>query len=519
MRVVRFTLWQIALVVVLVLAPVVAVLAAIQRLVPAWQLPWLIWLLCFTAIDAVATQRVVVRQRLVLAEQLPVRGVEWTLLIVATRLVSVAAENDSLLAAMEPWLRDPLLFFGGRFVEYLAPVVITWGLAASLAQVVLGLEAELPKPDARRQSIDDAMVREDRAHALAAFDQLWIACLFLTLGCAAFVLYQVPLAAMLQSWTSARLLLAVFGCISAGLFLHSRGHLDQLNYGWQLEQTVVDADVPRRWRRGSWLITGTACVVGLLLGSFVVLAPPPPLVPVANALLFVMAMVVALMIGLVSLLLLPFAWLLSLLTDGVAPTAPRIPPITPPQITTGTPDRPLLPALIFWGCVLFLLGIAVLRYVQQRQDLASLIQRWPALRWLLRIFGTAWQDVQAWSRLAAAMVRQRLRRRTRVVPRGTRVHGARAQLREIYERLVTVAERKGLPRSPTRTPYELSTALRDTLPSADAELQGLTDVYVAAEYGPGQPQAQDVRRARSYWRRIKPRLGRSGGVRRSRPTR
>jgi hypothetical protein len=46
------------------------------------------------------------------------------------------------------------------------------------------------------------------------------------------------------------------------------------------------------------------------------------------------------------------------------------------------------------------------------------------------------------------------------------------------------------------------------VPPAGDDLAGLTDAYVAAEYGPVPPQTADVRRARRHWRRIARLLGR-----------
>ncbi|MBV9792066.1 MAG: DUF4129 domain-containing protein, partial [Chloroflexi bacterium] len=65
------------------------------------------------------------------------------------------------------------------------------------------------------------------------------------------------------------------------------------------------------------------------------------------------------------------------------------------------------------------------------------------------------------------------------------------------------------PRS--QTPYEFRAALGQALPPVDADAGALTDVYVAAEYGPQPAQPNDVRRARKHWRRIKQLSVRSQG--------
>jgi hypothetical protein len=164
----------------------------------------------------------------------------------------------------------------------------------------------------------------------------------------------------------------------------------------------------------------------------------------------------------------------------------------------------LLPALIFWTCIVILVGVAVLRYVQQRQDLRAWLGRWRGTRWLMRLFGNAWQDLRDWSALAVQTIQRRLQRPRRVsssrVPQPT---GSQAQLRQLYRRMVRSAQRSGVPHPRSQTPYELRTALGKALPPVDTDAGALTDVYVTAEYGPQPAQPSDVRRARKHWRRIK----------------
>ncbi|HEX6289352.1 MAG TPA: DUF4129 domain-containing protein [Herpetosiphonaceae bacterium] len=510
MRNVRFNLWQMLLVVALVLGTVTAVLSGIQAVLPQLQLPWLLPLLALTAIDAVITQRVAARERLSLGEQGALRGVELTLLVVAIRLASLSAEGTALSAVLQPWLRDPLAFFGGYFATYVWPTLITWGLGTTLAQAVLAFETELPREGVRSLPNEEAAVIEDRVLALAHFDRYWLICTLVALGGAVLALYQMPLVLALQQWTTARPVVAVFACLVAGLVLHSQGQLDRLRYGWQIEQASVDSDVPRRWRRASGLLIVSACVVGLLLSQGTLWVPPPPLVPVINALLVIAAFIVSLLVALFGLLLFPFIWLLSLLVGNSPPSGPIFRPIPPPQIAAPPAERPLLPALIFWACIALLIGMALLRYVQQRQELRVLLMRWRGVRWLVRIFGVAWHDLQSWSALAVQTIQRRLRRSRRLPsPRITPPAGSQAQLRLLYQRMVRSAERRGIAHPRSQTPYEFRAALGSAVPPADADVSSLTDVYVAAEYGPQPAQPGDVRRARKHWRRIRYLIGRS----------
>jgi hypothetical protein len=158
------------------------------------------------------------------------------------------------------------------------------------------------------------------------------------------------------------------------------------------------------------------------------------------------------------------------------------------------------------------------RYVQQREELRALLGRWRGTRWLLRWLGDVWDDVQHWGALAAATIRRRLQRRRASAPRRRLPGGAQAQLRALYARLVQGAAARGIATPRSRTPYELRAALHDLMPPADADVAGLTDAYVAAEYGPQPAQPDDVRRARLHWRRLE-RLFRGSRSPRRQPTR
>lgn len=516
MRQIRLTLWQISLVTLLVVSVMVALLAGLRVVAPQWRADWLLPLLALVAAEAVITQRLVTRQRLALLEQGGVRAVEWLLIVVATRLASLAAEERPLLVTITPWLRDPLAVFGGRFIDYLLPTIVAWLLATGLAQLVIGLGDESARRPPRRpgehpnESIELAEELEERAAALARFDRAWLLCLLLALASTALVLGGQPLWSVLRNDQMLLPVAAVLIILIVGLLLHSLGQFEQLSTAWNAQQVRVDADVPHRWRRASGLLTAGAVVIGLALGGLAMLIPPPPIAPLINLLLMAMAYALAALIALISLLMLPFMLLLAWLMGDPPPAPPRIEPIQPPQLPAGPIERPLLPSLIFWACVIMLIAIALLRYLQQREDLRALVGRWPGIRRLLRWLDALWGELRAWSGHAAATLREQLRPRRRIAPRLRRSpRGPHAQLRALYRRLKHVAADHGVPTPPSQTPYELRRAVQRLAPPAGDDLAGLTDTYVAAEYGPAPPQPADVRRARRHWRRIVRFLARS----------
>jgi hypothetical protein len=501
MRNFRLTLWHMLLVVAIVLATAVAMLAGMQALAPQWQAPWLLPLLVLVAIDSMITQWLVERERRSWTEQGAIRAAEALLLIISVRVVSLAAE-DVPLQTIQPWLRDPLTFFSGRFAEYMLITFIVWSMTALLTHALLALDIELVSIDLDNQLIEKAGVLEDRALALARFDKLWMIYTCLALVGAGLALQRTPLMIIIRSWSALQPLLAVLICIICGLVLHSQASMYQQQYHWQIDRVIVGPEVPRRWRRASWLLIVMALGIGVLVGSFIHdVPPPPPLGPVFNLLLALLALLVGLVLALISLLVLPFALLLAWLRGEALPP-PRL-NFPPPEALQQPGERPLLPAFIFWACVVLLVVIAGLRYLQQRQDIRAMLGRWRGWNWLLRLWGEAWTDIHGWSEQAWAALQQRFRHSRRVRrARPVRPSGGRAQIRALYRRMVHTAARQGVLRQPAQTPYEFNTTLGARVPAVRTDAQELTDAYVIAEYGPQLPRPDQVRHAHRVWRRI-----------------
>jgi len=503
MRQLRLTIWHLGLVIVIVVGSLSGVLAGVQTLLPRWQTPWLLPLVVLVAVDAGLTQWVVERDRQGWSEQIVVRVVEATLLVVLARLASLVAEGTPL-STIGTWLRDPLAFFGGRWSEYVIIAFVVWLVATSLTHRVAQFNAAPPHPGVRELRIDQAVLLNERAMALARFDRAWLTLTILGVAGVVAALFRAPLLDVISSWSSLQLLLAVLGCALAGVLLHSEGQLEFLQFRWQIDQLAIAPAVTQRWRRTTWLLACGAIVLALLLGGAVRFVPPlPPLLPVLNVLLTLLVLLTWLIVALVSLVLLPFAWLIGLLRgDETAAPAPRFVPPPLPPIEQTVSERPLLPALIFWGCVVLLLGLAVLRYVQQRYDVATLLGRWRGWRWIMALWRRAVNDLRGWSELALQHI-QRVRRERRIAAASrVPVRGNRAQLRALYRRMVRLSVRRGVQHQASHTPYEWSRRLRKEVPTVAKETQAFTDAYVAAEYGPAPPSKDEIHQARRWWRRI-----------------
>ncbi|MBI5878981.1 MAG: DUF4129 domain-containing protein [Chloroflexi bacterium] len=76
-------------------------------------------------------------------------------------------------------------------------------------------------------------------------------------------------------------------------------------------------------------------------------------------------------------------------------------------------------------------------------------------------------------------------------------------IRRIYASLVRLAARRGFPRQDAETPYEFVTDLRAAWAATEAEERLITDAYVRVHYGEHSPTSDEMHQVRAAWERIK----------------
>lgn len=516
MRRVALTLWHSSLILIMVWGLLTALVAAARRLTLTWYAPGITTLGLIIALEAIITQRLAARERRRVEEQIGLRGLEFAILIVFIRLWSLPAELDPLLQTITPWLRSPLEFFGGRFGEYFLWSLVAWVAATMLASDVLDWNVDEQAVYTIEGGIERDQLQHEWGQIVARYDRRYLLIVLVTCAASAFAIHGANLDPNTSvSWRLPTV--AAMGSLVAGLLLHSAGKLSQLRRNWSVDAITVDPGLAGRWSRPGLLLVAALVLLSPLLGWLVLVAPPPPLVPIANFILGALTIIISVLF---LLLLSPLILLLSLLRGGGA-AIPTQMPFRPPQIPDTQPgERPLLPALIFWGCIVLLIAIAVSRYLRERGDLAAALRRWRIGRWLLALQAWMhgwWSDARGWAGMAVASVRHMVHRKQRS-PRRARPVGARAQLRAFYRQMKRAGARRGIRPRRDETPYEYGAALSRELPAVGGEVRGLTEAYVQAEYGPRPVGPGDVQRARRHWRRLQRWLLRSTGLRpRGRP--
>jgi hypothetical protein len=200
-------------------------------------------------------------------------------------------------------------------------------------------------------------------------------------------------------------------------------------------------------------------------------------------------------LALLSLLLYPFAWLLSQLQpQNPLPDAPLTapPPAPIPPEEAPLPPPPwleLAQSLLFWVIILILIGY-VFRYVlRQHEGLRTALNQLPIVVWLR----TGWQgflDLLRGIRAELIRIQPQPSQAAQVMPNAVDEDEApdvrhlpvREQLRLLYVNLLERASKRGHARRAGQTPYEFAQTLTQVAPDAKAEINELTQAFVESRY-------------------------------------
>ena len=85
---------------------------------------------------------------------------------------------------------------------------------------------------------------------------------------------------------------------------------------------------------------------------------------------------------------------------------------------------------------------------------------------------------------------------------GRRLYAA-LSVRAIYANVIRLAEQRGFPRPPARTPYEFLPTLARAFPGCDADLVQITEAYVKVHYGEVPADQEELETLRACWERLR----------------
>ncbi|GAB4538434.1 MAG: hypothetical protein Kow0063_26230 [Anaerolineae bacterium] len=298
-----------------------------------------------------------------------------------------------------------------------------------------------------------------------------------------------------------------------GLVILGQVRFATLHKRWEAGKIKVAEDLPRRWVRYSLALIGLAACLAFLLPTGYTLGLLEVLGWTLSLILGILAFAATLLFWLI---LLPFAWLLSLL--GIEPISPDslqrpVRPLSPGLVAQESPAWfQVLRSLVFWAIAVGMIFYVVRGYLRDHPELLEGLAR---LR-LFRALRYIWAALRRWLRGWGSIIQERLPtgwtlglRRSKQTPRQPfsffRLGGLspRAQVLYYYLSVLQRAARQGFPRQPAQTPLEYRGTLESSLPAAREDMELLTYAFIEARYSQHPVEAEDARRIRMIWQRVK----------------
>ena len=290
----------------------------------------------------------------------------------------------------------------------------------------------------------------------------------------------------------------------------------QLRNQWKAQKITMPGELTSRWVRYSLVLLGLAAFLAFLLPT----GYTAGLLDVAGGglrlIVGILTLIAQILLFLLTLLLWPLMFLLSLIFGT---TPPRL---RPQFLSLRRQQEPLgnaapggwfgiLRSVLFWAVTLGMLFYVIRNYLRDHPELLKSLAGLSLIRTLRRWWTALWRRLTG---LAEALG-ERLPGRRSPGEGGLQAPGgpfhflrlsalsARERILYYYLSVLRRAERQGLPRRRTQTPYEYDATLSPNLPSAQQELASLTQAFVEARYSPHTVDAAQTRQVHTYWQQVK----------------
>lgn len=501
------------------LASLVLVLGiAVERFVPQWQPGYLAFACLLIALETTFVSATMRRERMWINESMRYLVAEVAVLIALMRVVATLSLGAATLRQdAQRWLLYPLSALSDApFIGCLIVGALVGVAAARSTRDLLDLAPQ--EFEGRVAARDEHL----QVHTLASYDRIFA----LKRINRRFIIGGVLLLAALSlhvaniaSITGPSLPVSPFAAVGAlvyvitGFLLYSQARLALLEARWTMEQAIVERSVARRWARSSVLLIGGLSLLMVALPrsyGMGLLDTFRTTVSFLGGLLVQAGYIILWLVSLATMLpLLLFSWLMPNADTPPVALPPPPPPLPPVADESSTP--PLLPSLIFWACMILLVGYAVWIVVQRHPGLLDIIKLRGPLAALRRWLAGTWRETAQWMQYAAETVAKQLSRSARTTrSRWPALRLGRLAPRELmrYFYLSTVqrASKQGFGRNVSQTPYEYSAVLARNIPDAQEDIAELTNAFVHTQYSPHEPDSQEIRRVRRHWERLRHRI-------------
>jgi hypothetical protein len=490
----------------------------VVRLSANWQ-PWyLAVLVFFTTLERLYTYRPLSKLSLFSGEWLAAHGAQWVIMLIFIKLVIGLSHGiEAFLAEIPLWQVDfEQYFLSAEVLSAIGVVMLIWVICGYYAELLddMGLDQSILKWEHPILQEGEEPARERLLGLIFGTGTLLIVLTVMIrinlrgilFSKEAFSYAQLPI---LEGGGASTLLYFMFA-----LALLSQSQFVELHTNWSIQRIPITREVARRWALYSLAFL-------LLMGSLVSFLPTSYSLGVLNVLGSVLNIgfgilfyIVQTVVGVVLFLFsLPFMLLGQESPIQRSPIA-RLPEAFVPTETAVSPVWwEASKAVIFWimlgGILLFSLVIYLRQHKELLDELKN-IRGWRFLaqfwNWLTGTFG------KLKTSLGQVVEAGQKRLRARRANTADWLNAGFLNLRRLdprqkvyfyYLALLRRSGETGLPRRPAQTPSEFATALESALPTAEPDIDALTEAFIEARYTPRPVEPEKAKRVKEYWEHIR----------------
>jgi hypothetical protein len=490
---------------------------------PSWNGLYLVVIGFLLALERFYSHRSLTKSTVFSREWVVLISTQWVVnFIVIKLIVTLSGGLNTLLTEMPRWRRSfSEEFFSGEYLVALIFAIFVWVLVGRITELLdeMGLDAALTARDSMGSGTRNDSTPRQRL--MATIFAIGGVLMFLTaMGRIDFrILFANETGALnanlspLAGGGAGTLLYFLFG-----LALLSQAQYIMLNTRWFLQMIPVSRSIARSWAFYSIIFLALIVLVVSMLPTSYSMGLLSVLGYLIDIIILITLLIFSFILYLVGFLFsLPF---LLFGLDNPVQNPEFIPPAMfnppPPEMAADSTPFPwlnLLKSILFWGVFLTVVGYSIAQYLRQHQEILQVLRKIPGWEilaalwnWISAVFGGLNRGI------ANVIERGRASLRSQAVSTNIRGFTRFMRLRNLsprqkvffyYHALLRRGEETGLPRQESQTPKEYAANLERSLPTIEAEIASLSEIFTEARYSRHNVESDDAETVKSHWEKIR----------------
>ena len=496
--------------------------ALINRLLPEW-ISWIMAAVVFIIVlDSLYTRQRMKHLTFLDSSRLVVTGTQFVVIFLLVKVATSLSHGvQSFLTEIPLWGRDFIQYFiTFDLIIGLAMAVAAWFIGSYFGELLDAIGFEQALIDQSIEVPDHRSLPQARDQMLSLVFSILIILVMIT------ALVRVDLKEVF-SLSGGRLFfqmppLAGGGASTLGFFMFGLALLSQtqfisLHTHWGLAQTPVSGNLAGRWALYSIIFLLLLAAITAVLPTHYSLNFLSSLGDVLEYLLSVLFFIAQAIFSLIALLVnLPFLLIgqEAPLEINASPSQGTPPPPSPePGEAASVPWLGMARSILFWVFFLGMVIFALSQYLRQHEEILAGLRRIPGWtflarirRWFLSLFAGMGREIsrlveKGRARISALGPDRRFRAWGGYI--NPRRLSPRQKVYFYYLAFIRRGGEQGIPRQPAQTPAEYARTLDKALPTAEEDIDQLTEAFIEARYSRHAVKHEDADRVKTIWERIR----------------